>query len=59
MKSDKTEAIYKYDPIGRRESKTVNGKTTTHRWDGSNIVSEAGENPTVYYMGINHDSAER
>ena len=53
MKSDKTEAIYKYDPIGRRESKTVNGKTTTHRWDGSNIVSEAGENPTVYYMGIN------
>ena len=53
MKSDKTEAIYKYDPTGRRESKTVNGKTTTHRWDGSNIVSEAGENPTVYYMGIN------
>ena len=53
MKSDRTEAIYKYDPIGRRESKTVNGKTTTHRWDGSNIVSEAGENPTVYYMGIN------
>ena len=53
MKSDKTEAIYKYDPTGRRESKTVNGKTTTHRWDGSNIVSEEGENPTVYYMGIN------
>ena len=45
MKSDRTEAIYKYDPMEEEEKpKTVNGKTTTHRWDGSNIVSEAGEN---------------
>ena len=59
MKSDKTEAIYKYDPTGRRESKTVNGKTTTHRWDGSNIVSEAGERSNGILYGNKPDSAER
>jgi RHS repeat-associated protein len=31
-------ALYQYRPDGLRHSKTVNGETTTHIWDNSNIV---------------------
>jgi RHS repeat-associated protein len=33
-------ALYQYRPDGLRHSKTVNGETTTHIWDNSNIVLE-------------------
>ena len=33
-------ATYTYGPDGLRLSKTVNGETTTHIWDGSELVAE-------------------
>src|SRR2546423_14435550 len=33
-------ASFQYDAFGRRISKTVNGQTTTHLYDGDNIVQE-------------------
>ena len=44
---------YTYDATGRRSSKTVNGQTTNHYWDGSDIVRETGANNAIYYRGIN------
>ena len=34
---------YAYKPDGLRLSKTTNGATTTHIWDGANIVMELNE----------------
>ncbi len=51
--TDSKTISYAYDPIGRRSSKTVNGQTTNHYWDGSDIVRETGANNTIYYRGIN------
>ncbi|CRM20893.1 Cell wall-associated polypeptide CWBP200 [Pseudomonas sp. 58 R 3] len=33
-------ATYRYDPFGRRISKTVNGKTTEFFWQGDKLVAE-------------------
>ena len=46
-------AEYKYDAIGRRASKKVDGYTTTHRWDGSSIVGDSGTGAGTYYRGMN------
>ena len=51
--TDSKTISYAYDPIGRRSSKTVNGQTSNHYWDGSDIVRETGANNAVYYKGIN------
>ncbi len=51
--TDSKTISYAYDPIGRRSSKTVNGQTSNHYWDGSDIVREIGANNTLYYRGIN------
>lgn len=53
VENDKAKAIYRYDAVGRRISKTINEQTTNQRWDGSNIVSESGANSAVYYRGRN------
>lgn len=47
-----TDASYTYDGNGLRQSKTVNGVTTTHLWDGMNIVAETGAATTLYYRGM-------
>jgi len=39
-----TTAEYSYNTQGLRVSKTVNGQTTQHIWDGSNMVMELDEN---------------
>ena len=41
---DGLNADYTYDATGRRTSKTVNGVTTKHIWDGQNIVRETDGN---------------
>jgi RHS repeat-associated protein len=40
-------ATYTYRADGLRRSKTVNGETTTHIWDGANIVLELNTNGGV------------
>jgi RHS repeat-associated protein len=40
-------ASYAYDPLGRRESKTVNGTTTYYLNDGSDILGEYQSNKAV------------
>ena len=55
MQSDSVLAEYKYDAAGRRSSKTVNGVTTNHIWDGSNIVYEtegSGAYKAAFYRGV-------
>lgn len=47
---------YSYNAAGLRVSKTTNGSTTTHIWDGSNIAAEldnAGVVNAIYIRGIN------
>lgn len=45
-------AAYTYDYQGRRTSKTVGGTTTTHLYDGLNLVGEAtGATTTNYAFG--------
>ncbi|MDD4910184.1 MAG: DUF4329 domain-containing protein [Candidatus Omnitrophica bacterium] len=46
------EAIYTYDPFGRRTSKTVDGKTTNFLYDGDQIIAEYDDqgNPTKKYI---------
>ncbi|MFV0400644.1 MAG: RHS repeat-associated core domain-containing protein, partial [Oscillospiraceae bacterium] len=53
---DNVDILYNYKPDGMRYRKTVDGKPTTHLWDGQNIVFELGENNTVkgrYLRGTN------
>ena len=43
---------YDYYPNGMRKSKTVDGVTTTHIWDGQNMAGEiTGDNFTGYLRG--------
>ena len=49
-----TEALYTYKVGGLRTSKTVNGQTINHIWDGSHMVMETDESKQVldkYYRG--------
>ncbi|HEX7151695.1 MAG TPA: RHS repeat-associated core domain-containing protein [Thermoanaerobaculia bacterium] len=41
-------ASYKYDPAGRRTSKTVSGVTTTYVYSEDHIVAESGASPAEY-----------
>ena len=52
---DGVEVTYAYKPDGLRLSKTTNGATTTHIWDGQNIVAELEDESVaaVYLRGIN------
>ena len=60
LTKDDTIAVYSYAANGMRSGKTVNGVTTTHVWDGMNIVyenvSDAGnlQNNLIakYYRGM-------
>jgi RHS repeat-associated protein len=47
-------ASYKYQPDGLRLSKTVNGSTTTHIWDGADMVGEmrSGTISAKYLRGM-------
>ena len=46
-----TTATYTYRPDGLRNSKTVNGVTTTQVWDGDNMVMElTGDTVTGKYL---------
>jgi len=49
-------AEYAYKPDGIRLSKTVDGVTTIHAWDGANIVMDLNGNNSVkdiYIRGVN------
>lgn len=41
---------FKYDHLGRRISKTVNGAETTFLWDGWNVIREASTSQTNSYV---------
>ena len=47
-----TTANYTYDGNNLRQSKTVNGITTTHIWDGTDIVMDIGGTTNKYYRGL-------
>ena len=46
---DDTTAEYAYNPSGLRISKTVNGETTTHILDGSNVVADVTDSGISKY----------
>jgi RHS repeat-associated protein len=47
-------AVYTYRPDGLRASKTVEGETVTHVWDGANIIADVTEDyVTRYVRGVN------
>ncbi|MCF5097697.1 type IV secretion protein Rhs, partial [Pseudomonas gessardii] len=48
---DGSQASYRYDPFGRRISKTVAGKTTEFFWQGDKIIAEhtAGQHRSYLY----------
>ena len=47
-------AEYTYRADGLRTSKTVNGETTKHIWDGMNLIADiTTNNTTIYSRGIN------
>jgi RHS repeat-associated protein len=45
--------VYTYRPDGLRATKTVEGATTTHIWDGANIIADVGTSVTRYVHGVN------
>jgi RHS repeat-associated protein len=47
VSADNSGAVFSYDPLGRRVSKTVQGTTTNFLYDGANAVQEFGTNPTA------------
>jgi RHS repeat-associated protein len=49
-------ASFTYDAIGRRASKTVNGKKETYIYDGANIIQEVGANNATYIHGLGIDA---
>ncbi len=54
VRNENTNVSYEYLPDGMRKNKTVNGVTTSHIWDGENIVSDiTNGNKTKYLRGIN------
>jgi RHS repeat-associated protein len=42
---------YKYDYMGKRISKTVNGVTTDYAYDGQNLIAELGASRIDYFFG--------
>jgi RHS repeat-associated protein len=46
-------AVYTYRPDGLRATKTVEGETTKHVWDGANIIADVGTAVTRYVRGVN------
>ncbi|WLH60027.1 RHS repeat-associated core domain-containing protein [Pseudomonas sp. FP2294] len=48
---DGSQASYRYDPFGRRISKTVAGKTTEFFWQGDKVIAEhtAGQHRSYLY----------
>src|SRR4030042_6229617 len=49
-------ASFKYDAVGRRIQKTINGTTTQYLYDGMNIIQEIqGSNKTNYIRTLNID----
>jgi YD repeat-containing protein len=54
VEKDGISTSYTYKPDGLRYSKTTTGVTTTHIWDGQNVVAEvSGGTTTTYLRGIN------
>ena len=50
---DGVKSSYTYDHNGLRQSKTVNGTTTSHIWDGTNMVMDiTGTAETLYIRGM-------
>ena len=61
VRSSDSDAEYTYRPDGLRHSKTVDGVTTTHVWDGQNIVLDMNGTGAVtakYIRGVNLIAAE-
>jgi RHS repeat-associated protein len=52
------EAIYAYDPFGRRTSKTVNGVTTKFLYDGDQIIAEYDSSDNMIAKYINGASID-
>ncbi len=53
---------YSYRPDGLRLSKMVDNVTTTHIWDGQNIIAESGTDGTIianYIRGVNLIAAKK
>ena len=48
LQKDGLAATYSYLPDGMRSEKTVNGVTTGHLWDGTNMVAETSGDAVVY-----------
>ena len=48
VQKDGLSATYSYLPDGMRNEKTVNGVTTGHLWDGTNMVAETSGDAVVY-----------
>ena len=48
VQKDGLAATYSYLPDGMRSEKTVNGVTTGHLWDGTNMVAETSDDAVVY-----------
>ena len=48
VQKDGLAATYSYLPDGMRNEKTVNGVTTGHLWDGTNMVAETSGDAVVY-----------
>ena len=48
VQKDGLAATYSYLPDGMRSEKTVNGVTTGHLWDGTNMVAETSGDAVVY-----------
>ena len=48
VQKDGLTATYSYLPDGMRNEKTVNGVTTGHLWDGTNMVAETSGDAVVY-----------
>ena len=48
VQKDGLTATYSYLPDGMRSEKTVNGVTTGHLWDGTNMVAETSGDAVVY-----------
>ena len=51
---DGVDAEYTYRPDGLRITKTVNGETTQHIWDGMNLIADVtDDNVIVFCRGLN------
>ncbi len=48
VQKDGLTATYSYLPDGMRNEKTVNGVTTGHLWDGTDMVAETSDDAVVY-----------